>query len=409
MSYSLAKDAMKVLLLEGVHESAVQVFQQAGYTHIEHHKKALEPAELKAKLAEGVRMVGIRSRTQLTADILQAAPKLFAIGCFCIGTNQVDSDAAERAGVPVFNAPFANTRSVAELVLAEMILLLRRVPEKSHLAHQGIWQKSAQDCFEARGKTLGIIGYGHIGSQLSVLAEGLGMRVKFYDIEHKLPMGNAESVPSMQALLAQSDIVSLHVPATEQTEDLIDAQAIKAMKPGAVLINASRGKVVDLDALAEAIQAKYVAGAAIDVFPVEPGSNAESFQSPLQTLPNVILTPHVGGSTTEAQAGIGVEVAEKLVKYSDNGSTLMSVNFPQVALPTHDGHHRILHIHYNRPGVLNAINQIFSEQYINIAAQYLQTTATIGYVVMDMASSDTNALVKALKQVDGTLRCRVLF
>ena len=409
MSYSLAKDAMKVLLLEGVHESAVQVFQQAGYTHIEHHKKALEPAELKAKLAEGVRMVGIRSRTQLTADILQAAPKLFAIGCFCIGTNQVDSDAAERAGVPVFNAPFANTRSVAELVLAEMILLLRRVPEKSHLAHQGIWQKSAQDCFEARGKTLGIIGYGHIGSQLSVLAEGLGMRVKFYDIEHKLPMGNAESVPSMQALLAQSDIVSLHVPATEQTEDLIDAQAIKAMKPGAVLINASRGKVVDLDALAEAIQAKYVAGAAIDVFPVEPGSNAESFQSPLQTLPNVILTPHVGGSTTEAQAGIGVEVAEKLVKYSDNGSTLMSVNFPQVALPTHDGHHRILHIHYNRPGVLNAINQIFSEQYINIAAQYLQTTATIGYVVMDVASSDTDALVKALKQVDGTLRCRVLF
>ena len=409
MSYSLAKDAMKILLLEGVHESAVQVFQQAGYTHIEHHKKALEPAELKAKLAEGVRMVGIRSRTQLTADILQEAPKLFSIGCFCIGTNQVDSDAAERAGVPVFNAPFANTRSVAELVLAEMILLLRRVPEKSHLAHQGIWQKSAQDCFEARGKTLGIIGYGHIGSQLSVLAEGLGMRVKFYDIEHKLPMGNAESVPSMQALLAQSDIVSLHVPATEQTENLIDAQAIKAMKPGAVLINASRGKVVDLDALAEAIQAKYVAGAAIDVFPVEPGSNAESFQSPLQTLPNVILTPHVGGSTTEAQAGIGVEVAEKLVKYSDNGSTLMSVNFPQVALPTHDGHHRILHIHYNRPGVLNAINQIFSEQYINIASQYLQTTATIGYVVMDVASSDTNALVKALKQVDGTLRCRVLF
>ena len=409
MSYSLAKDAMKILLLEGVHDSAVQVFQQAGYTHIEHHKKALEPAELKAKLAEGVRMVGIRSRTQLTADILQAAPKLFAIGCFCIGTNQVDIDAAERAGVPVFNAPFANTRSVAELVLAEMILLLRRVPEKSHLAHQGIWQKSAQDCFEARGKTLGIIGYGHIGSQLSVLAEGLGMRVKFYDIEHKLPMGNAEAVPSMQALLAQSDIVSLHVPATEQTENLIDAQAIKAMKPGAVLINASRGKVVDLDALAEAIQAKHVAGAAIDVFPVEPGSNAEPFQSPLQTLPNVVLTPHVGGSTMEAQAGIGVEVAEKLVKYSDNGSTLMSVNFPQVALPTHHGRHRILHIHHNQPGVLNAINQIFSEQHINIAAQYLQTTATIGYVVMDVASSDTDALVKALKQVDGTLRCRVLF
>lgn len=409
MSYSLAKDAMKILLLEGVHDSAVQVFQQAGYTHIEHHKKALEPAELKAKLAEGVRMVGIRSRTQLTADILQAAPKLFAIGCFCIGTNQVDIDAAERAGVPVFNAPFANTRSVAELVLAEMILLLRRVPEKSHLAHQGIWQKSAQDCFEARGKTLGIIGYGHIGSQLSVLAEGLGMRVKFYDIEHKLPMGNAEPVPSMQALLAQSDIVSLHVPATEQTENLIDAQAIKAMKSGAVLINASRGKVVDLDALAEAIKAKYVAGAAIDVFPVEPGSNAEPFQSPLQTLSNVVLTPHVGGSTMEAQAGIGIEVAEKLVKYSDNGSTLMSVNFPQVALPTHDGRHRILHIHHNQPGVLNAINHVFSEQHINIAAQYLQTTATIGYVVMDVASEETNALVKALKQVDGTIRCRVLF
>ena len=409
MSYSLAKDTMKILLLEGVHDSAVQVFQQAGYTHIEHHKKALEPAALKAKLAEGVRMVGIRSRTQLTADILQAAPKLFAIGCFCIGTNQVDIDAAERAGVPVFNAPFANTRSVAELVLAEMILLLRRVPEKSHLAHQGIWQKSAQDCFEVRGKTLGIIGYGHIGSQLSVLAEGLGMRVKFYDIEHKLPMGNAEPVPSMQALLAQSDIVSLHVPATEQTSNMIDAQAIKAMKSGAVLINASRGNVVDLDALAEAIEANHVAGAAIDVFPVEPGSNAEPFQSPLQTLPNVVLTPHVGGSTMEAQAGIGVEVAEKLVKYSDNGSTLMSVNFPQVALPTHDGRHRILHIHHNQPGVLNAINQIFSKQHINIAAQYLQTTATIGYVVMDVVSSETDALVKALKQVDGTLRCRVLF
>lgn len=409
MSYSLAKDTMKILLLEGVHDSAVQVFQQAGYTHIEHHKKALEPAALKAKLAEGVRMVGIRSRTQLTADILQAAPKLFAIGCFCIGTNQVDIDAAERAGVPVFNAPFANTRSVAELVLAEMILLLRRVPEKSHLAHQGIWQKSAQDCFEVRGKTLGIIGYGHIGSQLSVLAEGLGMRVKFYDIEHKLPMGNAEPVPSMQALLAQSDIVSLHVPATEQTSNMIDAQAIKAMKSGAVLINASRGNVVDLDALAEAIEANHVAGAAIDVFPVEPGSNAEPFQSPLQTLPNVVLTPHVGGSTMEAQAGIGVEVAEKLVKYSDNGSTLMSVNFPQVALPTHDGRHRILHIHHNQPGVLNAINQIFSKQHINIAAQYLQTTATIGYVVMDVVSNETDALVKALKQVDGTLRCRVLF
>ena len=409
MSYSLAKDTMKILLLEGVHDSAVQVFQQAGYTHIEHHKKALEPAALKAKLAEGVRMVGIRSRTQLTADILQAAPKLFAIGCFCIGTNQVDIDAAERAGVPVFNAPFANTRSVAELVLAEMILLLRRVPEKSHLAHQGIWQKSTQDCFEVRGKTLGIIGYGHIGSQLSVLAEGLGMRVKFYDIEHKLPMGNAEPVPSMQALLAQSDIVSLHVPATEQTSNMIDAQAIKAMKSGAVLINASRGNVVDLDALAEAIEANHVAGAAIDVFPVEPGSNAEPFQSPLQTLPNVVLTPHVGGSTMEAQAGIGVEVAEKLVKYSDNGSTLMSVNFPQVALPTHDGRHRILHIHHNQPGVLNAINQIFSKQHINIAAQYLQTTATIGYVVMDVVSNETDALVKALKQVDGTLRCRVLF
>ena len=254
MSYSLAKDTMKILLLEGVHESAVNVFRQAGYTNIDHHKKALELAELKAKLAEDVRMVGIRSRTQLTADILQAAPKLFAVGCFCIGTNQVDIDATEQAGVPVFNAPFANTRSVAELVLAEMILLLRRVPEKSQLAHQGIWQKSAQDCFEARGKTLGIIGYGHIGSQLSVLAEGLGMQVKFYDIDHKLPMGNAEAVLSMQELLAQSDIVSLHVPATEQTENMIDAQVIKAMKPGAVLINASRGKVVDLDALAEAVR-----------------------------------------------------------------------------------------------------------------------------------------------------------
>jgi D-3-phosphoglycerate dehydrogenase len=405
---SFTKDKIKVLLLEGIHDSAAHVFQDAGYSNVTSIKTALDADALKAELA-GTHIVGIRSRTQLTSDMLAAAPKLFAAGCFCIGTNQVDLNAAEHKGVPVFNAPFANTRSVAELVLAQMVLLLRQVPHKSAMAHQGIWLKSADNSFEVRGKTLGIIGYGHIGSQLSVLAEGLGLKVLFHDIEKKLPLGNASQVKDLDALLKHSDIVSLHVPDTAQTRNMITATHFSAMKKSVVFVNASRGQVVDVDALAHALKAKHVLGAAVDVFPVEPASNTESFSSPLQGLDNVILTPHVGGSTQEAQVAIGVEVAEKLVKYSDNGSTFSAVNFPQVALPTHEGFTRMMHIHHNQPGVMNAINDVFAKQGANIVGQYLHTTAAIGYVVMDVAIENSKALVDALKGIEGTVRARVLF
>lgn len=409
---SLAKNKIKILLLEGLHQSALDELKAKGYTNIEYIKTSLSNDDLIAKIAD-VHFIGIRSRTQLTEEVLSHAKKLVAIGCFCIGTNQVNIKAAQKLGIPVFNAPFSNTRSVAELVLGETLLLLRGIPEKSAKAHRGEWLKSAVGSVEARGKTLGIIGYGHIGTQLGILAETLGMRVRFYDIETKLPLGNASQAPSLDALLGESDVISLHVPETPQTKNMFGAEQFSAMKTGAIFINASRGTVVDIDALAQALSDKKVAGAAIDVFPVEPKGNDDEFVSPLREFDNVILTPHIGGSTKEAQENIGLEVASKLAKYSDNGSSLSAVNFPEVSLPEHTlpgetGTSRLLHIHRNQPGVLTNINQAFAKNNINIAAQYLQTDDQIGYVVIDIESSNSAQALKALKAIDGTIKARVL-
>ena len=405
---STEKSKIRFLLLEGIHPSAAAVLQAAGYTQIESLPGALPEDELKIKIADA-HFVGIRSRTQLSADVFAHAAKLAAVGCFCIGTNQVDLEAARERGIAVFNAPFSNTRSVAELVLAEAILLLRGIPEKSAVAHRGGWLKSAENSYEIRGKTLGIVGYGSIGTQLSVLAEAMGMQVYFYDVVTKLPLGNARQIGSLHDLLGQSDIVSLHVPETAATQWMVGAAEIAAMKPGGILINAARGTVVDIDALAAALKAKKLLGAAIDVFPEEPRSNKDEFQSPLRGLDNVILTPHVGGSTIEAQANIGLEVAEKLVKYSDNGTSTSSVNFPEVALSSHSGKHRLLHIHHNVPGVLSAVNQVFSDNRINIAAQFLQTNEKIGYVVIDIDAESSDLALEKLARVPGTIRSRVLF
>ena len=405
---SLEKSKIKFLLLEGLHQSAVDTLTAAGYTNIDYLKTSLPEEELIEKIRD-VHFIGLRSRTQLNATVLAAAEKLQAIGCFCIGTNQVDLQAALARGIPVFNAPFSNTRSVAELVVAQTILLLRDIPAKSARAHRGIWQKTANGSFEARGKSLGVVGYGNIGSQLSVLAESMGMKVFLYDIVTKLPLGNATQLSSLKELMETCDVVSLHVPQTPQTNNMIRAEQIGWMKKGAILINASRGSVVDIDALADALRSGHLAGAAIDVFPVEPRSNDEEFLSPLREFDNCILTPHIGGSTMEAQENIGLEVAEKLVKYSDNGSTFTSVNFPEVALPAHPGKHRLLHIHQNVPGVLSEINNIFSSSGINITSQYLQTNDEIGYVVMDIDEASSRIALEKLNEVKGTIRSRVLF
>ena len=464
---SLPKDKIRILLLEGVHQSAVETLNSNGYTNVEYLKTSLSEEDLIEKVKD-VHFIGIRSRTQITEAVVQAAEKLVAVGCFCIGTNQVDLKATQFKGIPVFNAPFSNTRSVAELVLGQLILLLRGVPSKNAKAHRGEWEKSAVGSYEARGKTLGIIGYGHIGTQLSILAEHLGMRVQFYDIEDKLVLGNSVQVKSLDTLLATSDVVSLHVPETLSTKDMIGKAELSKMKKGAILINASRGTVVDIDALVEAMESEHLAGAAIDVFPVEPKSNTEEFESPLRQFDNVILTPHVGGSTQEAQENIGIEVAGKLAKYSDNGSTLSAVNFPEVSLPDHPGRSRLLHIHENRPGVLNQINQTFAEKGINIEvagklakysdngstlsavnfpevslpdhpgrsrllhihenrpgvlnqinqtfaekginieAQYLQTVADIGYVVVDVEANKADEGLAQLQNIKGTIKTRLL-
>ncbi|MFZ7129203.1 phosphoglycerate dehydrogenase [Avibacterium avium] len=405
---SLDKSKIKFVLLEGVHKNAVDVLNAAGYTNIEYHKKALEPEELK-EVIKDAHFLGIRSRTHLTADVLECANKLIAVGCFCIGTNQVDLEAAKMRGIPVFNAPFSNTRSVAELVLGEILLLMRNVPQANAEVHRGLWNKSASGSNEVRGKKLGIVGYGHIGSQLSIIAESLGMNVYFYDVETKLPLGNAQQVGSLKELLASCDVISLHVPENASTKNLMNAERIAQLKEGSILINAARGTVVDIDALAQALKAGKLRGAALDVFPVEPASINEEFVSPLRGLDNVILTPHIGGSTAEAQENIGTEVASKFVKYSDNGSTLSAVNFPEVSLPEHSGTKRLLHIHENRPGVLNQINQIFVGANINIAAQYLQTDPKIGYVVIDVETDDCSELLQQLREIDGTIRARVLY
>ncbi|MDX1304123.1 phosphoglycerate dehydrogenase [Photobacterium sp.] len=404
---SLDKEKIKILLLEGLHPSTIEVLQQAGYTNIEYHKGSLAGSELLDAIKDA-HFVGIRSRTQLTEEVFDSAKKLMAVGCFCIGTNQVDLAGASKRGIPVFNAPFSNTRSVAELVLGEILLLLRGIPEKNAKAHRGEWQKSADHSYEARGKRLGIIGYGHIGTQLGILAENLGMRVYFYDIENKLSLGNATQVRSMTELLNKCDVVSLHVPETPDTQDMMGADEFARMKPGAIFINAARGTVVEIDALCSALESKHLAGAAIDVFPVEPKTNKDPFISPLAQFDNVLLTPHIGGSTQEAQENIGLEVAGKLVKYSDNGSTLSAVGFPEVSLPEHRDCSRLLHIHENRPGILNQITTIFAAEGINIAAQYLQTGAQIGYVVIDVETKRSEEALRKLKAIDGTIRARIL-
>ena len=405
---SLEKSKIKILLLEGVHQSAVDNFHNAGYENIEHLPTSLDEESLIEKIRD-VHFIGIRSRTQLTERVFEAAEKLVSVGCFCIGTNQVDLDAALKRGIAVFNAPYSNTRSVAELVLAEAIMLLRGIPEKNARAHQGGWLKSAKNSHEARGKTLGIVGYGSIGAQLSVLAESLGFNVIYYDVITKLGMGNANQVSSLEELLGRADVVSLHVPDMASTRWMIGAKEIAAMKDGAILINAARGSVVEIEPLADAIKAGKLNGAAIDVFPVEPKGNDEEFQSPLRGLDNVILTPHIGGSTLEAQENIGIEVSEKLITYSDNGTTVTSVNFPEVALPAHPDKHRLLHIHDNVPGVLSQINRVLSENGINISGQYLQTNDKVGYVVIDVDKAYGPQALEALKQVEHTLKIRVLY
>ena len=405
---SLDKSKIKFVLFEGVHQNALDVLHAAGYTNIDYYKKALD-GEALIEAIKDAHFIGLRSRTHLTKEVLEKAPKLVAIGCFCIGTNQVDLAAAKQRGIPVFNAPFSNTRSVAELVLGEIILLMRQVAKANMEVHRGVWNKSASGANEVRNKKLGIIGYGHIGSQLSVIAESLGMNVYFYDIENKLPLGNAQQVASLEELLSSCDVISLHVPENDSTKNLMNKERIGQLKEGAVLINAARGTVVDIDALAARLADGSLRGAAIDVFPEEPASINDPFESPLRQFDNVILTPHIGGSTAEAQANIGTEVANKFVKYSDNGSTLSAVNFPEVSLPVHTKAKSLLHIHENRPGILNKINQVFVDLNVNIASQFLQTDPKIGYVVIDVELDDAHAALEQLKAIDGTIKARVLY
>ncbi|MBB6307447.1 D-3-phosphoglycerate dehydrogenase [Xanthobacter tagetidis] len=407
---SLAKDKIKVLLLEGVNDSAVELMRAAGYTNLTRLPKALDGDALREAI-KGVHILGIRSRTQITAPVLEAADRLIAIGCFSVGTNQVDIDATRAHGIPVFNAPFSNTRSVAELVIGEIVMLLRRIPERSRAAHEGRWDKSATNSLEVRGKTLGIVGYGNIGSQLSNLAEAMGMRVIFHDLTDKLRHGNTEPVNSLRDLLAQADVVSLHVPETPGTHGMIGRAEIAAMKKGAYFINNSRGTVVDLEALAEALREGRLRGAAVDVFPVEPSANGERFVTPLQGLDNVILTPHIGGSTEEAQERIGAEVARKLVDYSDSGTTVGAVNFPQVQLPARPLGTRFIQVQRNLPGMLGRLNEVLARHHVNIAAQYYETAADIGYVVLDADASaaDSQRVLEDIRALEGTIRARLLY
>ena len=406
---SLPKDRIRILLLEGVSDSAVAVLRDAGYETIRREAKALDPAALREAI-RGVHLLGIRSRTRITAEVLDAADRLIAVGCFCIGTDQVDLASARHRGIPVFNAPFSNTRSVAELVMGEIVMLLRGIPGRSNAAHVGTWDKSATGAREVRGKTLGIVGYGNIGAQVSVLAEAFGMRVLYTDVVSKLPHGNARPAISLGALLSASDVVSLHVPDTPATVGMIGEREIAAMAPGAVLINNSRGRVVDLEALRAALGAGRLSGAAVDVFPEEPERAGDVFSTPLQGLRNVILTPHIGGSTVEAQERIGEETAHKLVNYSDTGATLGAVNFPEAALPLRAQGTRFMHVHGNTPGILAAINDIFRAHRLNIASQVLQTDAEVGYVVVDAEEvPDPGAVLADLRALPGTIRARLLY
>jgi len=408
MTLSLNKDKIRFLLLEGVHDNALKVLNEAGYTNIEYIKTALDEDELIEKIKDA-HFIGIRSRTQLTRKVLESAEKLICIGCFCIGTNQVDLDAALELGIPVFNAPYSNTRSVAELVLAETIMLMRGIPEKNAVVHRGGWNKSAKDSYEVRGKTMGIVGYGSIGSQLSVLCEGLGMKVIYHDVLTKLPLGNAVQVGSFDELLEKADVVTLHVPDLPSTRNMMTAREFGKMKDGSFFINAARGGCVNIDDLAAALESGKILGAAIDVFPKEPKSADEEFISPLRAFENVILTPHVGGSTQEAQANIGLEVADKFVRYSDMGDTTSAVNFPNVSIPFTDKSHRLLHIHQNVPGVLSQVNASFADAGINITAQSMMTRGDVGYLVMDVDDNDSAKALERLHAIPQTIKVRVLF
>ncbi|MFZ4104053.1 MAG: phosphoglycerate dehydrogenase [Sediminibacterium sp.] len=405
---SYPKDRIKVLFLENISDKAVQYFKQQGYADVKKVAGALSEEEL-IKVIKDVHILGIRSKTFISKKVLDSAKKLQAIGCFCIGVNQVDLKACKQKGIAVYNAPYSNTRSVAELVVGASILLIRRILDKNKAAHNGIWNKDAKGSFELRGKTMGIIGYGNIGTQLSVMAEAMGMRVQFYDIETKLPLGNAQARKSIKEIVSSSDIISLHVPETTQTKNLINKAVLKQFKTGSILVNYARGEVVDLDALAEAIKEKHIAGAAIDVFPVEPEKNGDAFSTPLQGLSNVLLTPHIGGSTEEAQENIGEDVSIKLYQYLERGVSNGSHTIPSLSLPPVDGAHRILHIHKNVPGVLGAINTLLSKNKINIVGQYLKTNDEIGYVVLDVDSKLSKQAMTLLKEVKETIRVRMLY
>jgi D-3-phosphoglycerate dehydrogenase / 2-oxoglutarate reductase len=406
--YSLDKDKIKVVLLEGIHKSAIDFFHANGYTNIESFSDAPDEALLLEKI-KSANIIGIRSRTQLTRELLGSASKLLAVGCFSIGTNQVDGHAARLLGIPVFNAPFSNTRSVAELVIAEAILLMRNIPVKNAAAHRGKWLKSAANCFEIRGKNLGIVGYGHIGSQVSILAEALGMNVFYYDIVKKLSLGKAVACSSLDELLSMAHVVTLHVPETPLTKNMISEREINLMRKGSCLVNASRGSVVNIQALTGALKSGHILGAALDVFPDEPASNNDPFISELQQFENVILSPHVGGSTMEAQENIGTEVAEKLVKYSDTGDTIGATNFVQISLQPNKNAQRFLHIHKNEPGVLKEVNYVFTSKGINIAGEYLQTDPEVGYVIIDTESRLGAGILDELRAIRGTIKVRMLY
>ena len=405
---SYPKEKINILFLENISDAAVRHFKDSGYVSVRKLSGALSEGQLLNEIKD-IHLLGIRSKTQITAKVLQAAKKLQAIGCFCIGVNQVDLKAATSCGVAVFNAPYSNTRSVAELVIGAAIMLIRRIPDKNKAAHEGIWLKESKGSYELRGKTLGIIGYGNIGSQVSVLAEAFGMKVIFYDIVTKLPLGNAIAKKSIKEVLNQADVVTLHVPETSQTKNLINKTLLKQFKKGSVLINYARGEVVDLDALSKMMQEGHIIGAAIDVFPVEPEKNGDVFQTPLQKLPNVLLTPHIGGSTEEAQQNIGEDVSNKLFQFLEIGNTIGSHTVPPLSLPPQEGTHRILHVHRNVPGVLSAINGELSKNNINILAQYLKTNDDIGYVVLDVDKKISNHALQLLKDVKETIKARLVY
>ncbi len=405
---SYPKDKIKILMLENISDAAIKVFKDAGYADIKKISGALSEDQLINEIKQ-VHMVGIRSKTQITEKVLQHAEKLQAIGCFCIGTNQVNLQAARKKGIVVFNAPYSNTRSVAELVIGASIILIRKILDKNKAAHEGQWKKDAKGSFEIRGKTLGIIGYGNIGSQVSILAESLGMKVIFYDNVTKLPLGNASSRKTLREVVSKADVITLHIPETQQTKNLINKTLLKHFKKGSILINFARGEVVDLDALATALRAGHLSGAAIDVFPIEPEKNGDPFSSPLQHIPNVLLTPHVGGSTEEAQHNIGEDVSAKLLQYLEMGATTGSHTVPEISLPPQEGTHRILHIHTNVPGVLSEINTTLSENKINVLGQYLKTNDAIGYVVLDIDKKLSKNAVELLRKVKGSLKVRLLY